>query len=94
MSPVLEVDNVTVRFGGVTAVANASLKIGEGELLGFIGPNGAGKTTVMRVITGIVQPQEGDVRLQGKSLSGLSIDRRIQCGLGSGPADSFNRFAR
>ena len=81
MTPVLEVINATVRFGGVTAVDNASLTIEAGDLIGFVGPNGAGKTTLMRVITGIVQPQQGTVRLEGRDLAGLSINQRIRAGL-------------
>jgi branched-chain amino acid transport system ATP-binding protein len=81
MKYVLEVDNVTVRFGGVTAVAGASFNIEAGNLLGFIGPNGAGKTTLMRVITGIVTPQEGQVRLEGRELTKYSINQRIKHGL-------------
>ncbi len=81
MSPVLEVENVTVRFGGVTAVDNASLTIQTGELIGFIGPNGAGKTTLMRAITGIVMPQRGRIKLTGRNLAGLSISQRIRAGL-------------
>jgi branched-chain amino acid transport system ATP-binding protein len=81
MEPVLEVRNATVRFGGVTAVDNASLTIASGDLIGFVGPNGAGKTTLMRVITGIVRAQQGSVRLDGKDLAGMSIDMRIREGL-------------
>ena len=79
--PILEIDNVTVQFGGVIAVNNASLTINNGELIGFVGPNGAGKTTLMRVITGIVTPQKGIVKLAGKNLHGLSISQRINTGL-------------
>jgi branched-chain amino acid transport system ATP-binding protein len=81
MTEVLEVRNVTVRFGGVVAVEGASLTIGEGELIGFIGPNGAGKTTLMRVVTGIVKQTEGDVLLLGKDIGGWPINRRVQAGL-------------
>lgn len=81
MSNVLYVENVTVRFGGVTAVSNASFYVSKGDLLGFIGPNGAGKTTMMRVITGVVSAQEGSVHLEGKNLAGLSINQRIRSGL-------------
>lgn len=81
MSNVLDVENVTVRFGGVTAVSNASFHVSKGDLLGFIGPNGAGKTTMMRVITGVVTAQEGSVHLEGKDLAGLSINQRIRSGL-------------
>ena len=81
MTPVLEVKKATVRFGGLVAVCDAELTIEEGELIGFIGPNGAGKTTLMRVITGIIVPDEGAVFLAGRNLSGLTIDQRIRAGL-------------
>jgi len=81
MTNVLSIVDVTVRFGGVTAVAGARFSIKKGELLGFIGPNGAGKTTLMRVITGNVKPQEGQVLLEGQDLAELSINNRINCGL-------------
>lgn len=79
--PVLEVSDVTVRFGGVVAVDGASLTIKAGELIGFVGPNGAGKTTLMRVITGIIKPDEGQVLLGGKDLAGLAVNQRIRTGL-------------
>lgn len=81
MSKVLEVHDVVVRFGGVTAVDGASLTVDHAELVGFIGPNGAGKTTLMRVITGIVKPDEGKVLLEGVDLHQMSIDRRIRSGM-------------
>lgn len=66
----LEVDDVTMQFGGVTALENVSLKIRPGEILGLIGPNGAGKTTCFNVITGVYQPTKGDVRFDGNSVVG------------------------
>ncbi|MEE9334148.1 MAG: ATP-binding cassette domain-containing protein [Granulosicoccaceae bacterium] len=81
MMPVLEVNDVTVRFGGVTAVDKASLSINTGELIGFVGPNGAGKTTLMRVITGIIKPSAGSVRLDGIDMVDLAIDKRVRAGL-------------
>ncbi|MGB5556686.1 MAG: ATP-binding cassette domain-containing protein [Paracoccaceae bacterium] len=80
MQPALQVKGVTVRFGGVVAVDNASLTIEKGQLIGFIGPNGAGKTTLMRVITGIVSAQEGTVHLDGRDLDGLAINQLIRAG--------------
>jgi branched-chain amino acid transport system ATP-binding protein len=77
----LKVDGVTVRFGGLTAVDNVSFEVFEGDLLGLIGPNGAGKTTMMRAIIGVVQPTEGSVSLDGESLNGLPIHKRIQRGM-------------
>ena len=81
MQPALAVKNVTVRFGGLVAVNNASLTLAKGQLVGFVGPNGAGKTTLMRVITGIVTAQEGSVLLDGKNLGGLAINQRIRAGM-------------
>lgn len=67
----LELQNVTIRFGGLTAVNNVSLCVSEGELIGLIGPNGAGKTTVFNMITGVYQPSEGTITFAGKPTAGL-----------------------
>ena len=68
---VLEVDDVTLKFGGLTALDQVSMHIDQGEIFGLIGPNGAGKTTCFNVITGVYQPTSGQVRFQGSSLVGL-----------------------
>jgi branched-chain amino acid transport system ATP-binding protein len=81
MTETLRIDGVTVRFGGVTAVQNASLCIEQGQLVGFIGPNGAGKTTLMRVITGTVQPDAGRVSLDGRDITGMETHLRMRTGL-------------
>ncbi len=81
MQPILQIRDVTVRFGGLTAVDNANLTIQPGELIGFVGPNGAGKTTLMRVVTGIISPQEGVVLLDGDDLAKNSANQRIRKGL-------------
>jgi branched-chain amino acid transport system ATP-binding protein len=65
----LEVDNVTMRFGGVTALDQVDFDIKEGEILGLIGPNGAGKTTCFNVMTGVYQATSGQVRFDGQSLA-------------------------
>ena len=65
---ILEVDNVTLRFGGVVALNEVSFHINEGEILGLIGPNGAGKTTCFNVMTGVYQPTSGAVRFRGEPL--------------------------
>lgn len=69
--PILEVDNVTLKFGGVTALDGVTFDIREGEILGLIGPNGAGKTTCFNVMTGVYKPTSGQARFQGESLAGL-----------------------
>ena len=65
---VLELEQVTMRFGGVTALSKVDLHVDEGEILGLIGPNGAGKTTVFNVVTGIFTPTEGVIRFEGTDL--------------------------
>lgn len=77
----LRIENVTMRFGGVVAVEDVSLDVDEGELLGFIGPNGAGKTTLMRIMTGVLRPQNGRVVLRGEDVTRWPVDRRIRAGL-------------
>lgn len=79
--PLLQVQHVTVRFGGLTALNDVSFEVFGGELLGLIGPNGAGKTTILRAITGVVKPITGNVVLDGNSLNGLAIHQRIRFGL-------------
>jgi len=65
---VLELDHVTMRFGGVTALGEVDLHVDEGEILGLIGPNGAGKTTVFNVVTGVFTPTDGVIRFEGHDL--------------------------
>ncbi len=77
----LSVSEVTVRFGGLTAIDSVSFDVHPGELLGLIGPNGAGKTTMLRAITGVVRATHGEVRLEGEKLNGLPIHKRIRKGL-------------
>ncbi|MHB0869785.1 MAG: ABC transporter ATP-binding protein [Chloroflexota bacterium] len=68
---ILQVRNVTKRFGGLLALDGVSLEVGEGEILGIIGPNGAGKTTLFNVINGVYPPQEGRVLFRGEDITGL-----------------------
>jgi len=69
-SHLLQVENCTIRFGGLTAVSGLNLKIGPNDLVGLIGPNGAGKTTVFNMITGVYRPTEGNISLGGVSTLG------------------------
>ena len=81
MTPVLQVRDLRVVFGGVVAVDGVEFGVTQGQLLGLIGPNGAGKTTVMRSITGIVRPASGVIELEGRRLSGVSVHERTRRGL-------------
>lgn len=65
---VLQVENVTMQFGGVVAVNNLSLKVEKGQIVALIGPNGAGKTTAFNVITGVYEPTNGRVEFDGKTI--------------------------
>jgi len=67
----IELKNVTMKFGGVTALGDVSFDVKEKEILGLIGPNGAGKTTVFNVITGVYQITSGEIIFDGKSLAGV-----------------------
>ena len=78
----LEVRDVIVRFGGVTAVAGVSFAVEERQICGLIGPNGAGKTTLFNVISGIYKPTEGEVRFAGQGTTGLPRHRMAPLGLG------------
>lgn len=66
----LEVNNLSISFGGLRAVDNFNLKIEQGSLYGLIGPNGAGKTTVFNLLTGVYKPTEGTIYLDGKNITG------------------------
>jgi len=68
----LQVQKLTVRFGGLSALDDVTLEVRQGEILGIIGPNGAGKTTLFNVVSGITRPESGSVLLEGKELVGLA----------------------
>ncbi|MFT4865956.1 MAG: ABC-type sugar transport system ATPase subunit, partial [Ilumatobacter sp.] len=69
-SPIIEARNIVKRFGGATAVDDVSLAVLPGEIHGLVGENGAGKSTLMRVLAGILTPEEGEVRIDGTALDG------------------------
>jgi branched-chain amino acid transport system ATP-binding protein len=77
--PLLELENVTMQFGGLKAVCDFNFTLHRGELAGLIGPNGAGKTTAFNVITGFCTPTKGRVTFEGRVLNGLKPNR-IACG--------------
>ena len=68
--PLLDISNLTVRFGGLSALRDFNFTLDRGELVGLIGPNGAGKTTTFNVVTGVYRPSGGSVRLDGRDIDG------------------------
>lgn len=79
--PVLKVDGVTIRFGGLTALAGVDFAVDQGQIFGLIGPNGAGKTTLMNVISGVYRPDEGELRFDGDRIDGLPPHKIAQRGI-------------
>jgi branched-chain amino acid transport system ATP-binding protein len=82
VTPLLELRNVSKRFGGLRAVREASFTMGAGEILFVIGPNGAGKTTVFNLISGFFHPDEGAILFQGKDISKLAPHLSARLGIG------------
>src|SRR3954451_10828909 len=80
--PVLDARGVSIRFGGLQALSDVSLKVDEFEIVGLIGPNGAGKTTIFNCITGFYEPQEGTTFFQGQDVSELAPHHRSALGMG------------
>ena len=78
----LEVRNLCKSFGGLKAVSEVDLTVGQGEFVGVIGPNGAGKTTLMNLVTGYMRPSSGDVLFEGRSIVGLPPYRISHRGVG------------
>jgi branched-chain amino acid transport system ATP-binding protein len=79
--PLLQLQQVTIRFGGLTAVSGLDLVVGQQELTGLIGPNGAGKTTVFNLMTGVYQPTEGVIRFAGQPTGGLKPHKLARLGI-------------
>ncbi len=79
--PLLEVDNLTRRFGGLSAVSDLSFAVEAGEIRGLIGPNGAGKTTTFNVITGYYRPTTGRISYRDEAIAGLSTNQIARRGL-------------
>jgi branched-chain amino acid transport system permease protein len=80
-SPVLQIRGLTRRFGGLTAVDHFDVEVNEGEIVSLVGPNGAGKTTVFNLISGVLRPTDGSVRLRGRELVGEPAHRITRHGV-------------
>ena len=79
--PCLAASNITMKFGGLTAIDGVSFDLHEDEILGIIGPNGAGKTTVFNVISGLYTPTSGDIRFRGTRINGLPPHQIAKMGI-------------
>lgn len=80
-APLLEIEGITKRFGGLTALSNVSFTIPKGSIYGLIGPNGAGKTTLFNVLTGLYKHDDGMFKFKGKPLQGGSPDKIAEAGI-------------
>lgn len=91
--PVLTVEHLTMRFGGLTAINDLSFQVGRGDITALIGPNGAGKTTVFNCVTGFYKPTEGRITLRrGKGISPAALDELTKSGRQSLKADGGELF--
>jgi branched-chain amino acid transport system ATP-binding protein len=81
-TPILSINGVTKRFGGLTALNDLTLDVHDGEAFGLMGPNGAGKTTLLSVISGQYRPDRGSIRFEGRDISGLSPHAICRMGIG------------
>jgi branched-chain amino acid transport system ATP-binding protein len=81
MPSLLQLDKVTICFGGLTAVSGVDLQIGAHELVGIIGPNGAGKTTLFNLVTGVYQPTGGTIQFNGQPTAGLKPHQLARLGI-------------
>jgi branched-chain amino acid transport system ATP-binding protein len=81
MSALLEVDQVSRRFGGLNALRNVTFSVAPGEIVGLIGPNGAGKTTCFNVVSGVLPPSSGTIRFKGRNIVGMKPSAVVAEGL-------------
>jgi ABC-type branched-subunit amino acid transport system ATPase component len=79
--PLLEVQDLSLAFGGLACISNLDLVVGEREIVSVIGPNGAGKTTLFNVITGVYRPDDGDIVFDGESIVGLEPNKIARKGI-------------
>ena len=85
MSNLLEIRDLTVRFGGICAVDNLSLDVSEGKIVTLIGANGAGKSTTLRTISGLVKASGGSIKYKGTELLGMPINKILEAGIAQVP---------
>lgn len=93
MDEIVAVENLSKHYGSVVALQNASLTARAGEVVGILGPNGAGKTTLMRIITGILKPTSGRVRVNGLDIAQNGLETRRSIGFVSGDTQLYPRLS-
>jgi len=81
-TPILEVDDISLRFGGVRALTDVSFNVNKGELFSIIGPNGAGKTSLLNCVSGRYTPQEGSIKFNGQEVTKMTPNHRAELGMG------------
>ncbi len=91
--PFLEVSGITKSFGGLTAVNDVTFDMRRDEIIGLIGPNGAGKTTLLRLITGILKPDSGTIKFQGRKITGMKTWNIVNLGI-AGTFQNMRPFRR
>ena len=79
--PIVELDMISKRFGGLVVLKDISMSIGQQEIVGLIGPNGAGKSTLFNVITALYTPEQGEVRFRGRRITGIPAHRICRLGI-------------
>lgn len=82
---ILEVKNLSVSYGGIKALVDVSLEVGKGEIVTMIGANGAGKSTLLRTISGLIKPDSGSIKLEGKEITGLPPHKIAKMGIAHVP---------
>ncbi len=80
--PVLDIEHLSLQIGGARILEDVTLQVTQGEMLGVIGPNGAGKTTLFNLVSGVIAPTSGTIRLAGRDVTHEQIHRRARAGLG------------
>jgi len=85
MAPLLQIDGLEVRYGGIHALRGVSFGVDEGQVVTLIGANGAGKTTTLRAISGLIKPSKGTVRFAGKDITGLPAHQIVALGMSHAP---------
>jgi simple sugar transport system ATP-binding protein len=81
MQPIIELEKVTKRFGGITALNNASLKVNKGEVVGLIGDNGAGKSTLIKTLVGVHSPDDGNIKIRGDIVNNWNALKAREAGI-------------